>query len=38
MDFDNSGEPGPQAQGVNHVETPPQTTARNSQGHGRTTP
>ena len=21
-DFDNSGEPGPQAEGVNHLETP----------------
>ena len=31
-DFDNSGEPGPQAEGVNHLENPPQTTARNSQG------
>ena len=31
-DFDNSGEPGPQAEGVNHLETPPQTTAHNSQG------
>ena len=31
--LNHSGEPGPQAQGVNHLETPfSQTTASNSQG------
>ena len=29
LDCDSAGEPGPQAQGLNHLETP-QTTARNS--------